>query len=792
MADGRRLLRELESLPGSGSCLGDPAARQVYSRDASHMTIGLPLCVCLPAASDEAAGIVSACVRAGVPFVARGAGTGLSGGALPPEGAVVVSLARLDGLGAVDPVNCTVDVGPGAVNLRVSEHCAAAGLEFAPDPSSESASTIGGNIAENAGGPHCLRVGVTVQHVRSLRWVDPGGRIRATGRGLSAERGIDLTALLTGSEGTLGVVVEARLGLTPRPEAASTLLALFPDLDAAPRAVVAMLAGGMLPAALEMIDRQMLAVVEQAFAFGFPTDAAAALIVEFAGSAESTAEDAARARELLDGFGAEVRLAADAAERQDLWRCRKHAFGAVGRLAPAYVTMDVAVPVGRLPDIVRRVQSEGEKHDVRIATALHAGDGNLHPGVMYDDRDPDSAARAQAAADAIVTAALEMGGTVTGEHGVGIEKRHLLGRQLDPEAVRLMAAIKDHCDPDALCNPGKALPESGDSPPPPPPPEAADFAWDSLTVGAPASADLARLQDAAIERGFWIPIGAFPPGTTVGDLVDHPFASPAPLAGGPVRDPLLEVWAATGDGRRFHAGTPCAKNVAGYDLARLVCGSGGTLARVEGATFLLRPVPESVGFWRWKAAGDLGREAMASLRGILLGHPADAGSPAIRLAGGELTVAAPGRVRDWHLGALGRDLLRWAAESGLADPEPGILPFAEAFAEVSGWTSAAGDWSLLARKAGGPAWPDLPRGAGFLWQGAPEILWLPAEAPAGAEGWHRDRVRVAGRPADLPEPGLDVPLDLLRGLKRIFDPRGTLPAPPWLLSETTGEEGEAR
>ena len=783
MADRPVLIRELESVAGSGACLSDPAARKVYSRDASHMSIGEPLCICLPAASADVAAVLSACARRGVPFVARGSGTGLSGGALPAPGSVVVSLARLDSLGVIDGENSTVKVGPGAVNLRVSEHAAAAGLEFAPDPSSESASTIGGNIAENAGGPHCLRVGVTVQHIRAVEWVDPAGNIRISSRGTAVERGLDLTALMTGSEGTLGVVTAADLALTALPAATATLLALFPVLDDAPLAVVGMLGAGMLPAALEMIDREMLAVVEEAFAFGFPTDVAAALIVEFNGSVESVAEDADRAGELLRNSGARISLAADAAERDALWRCRKKAFGAIGRLSPTYVTMDVAVPVGRLPEIVRRVQQQAEANGIRIATALHAGDGNLHPGVMYDDRDPGSTAKAHAVADAIVMAALEMDGTVTGEHGVGIEKRHLIGSQLDPESVRLMSAIKDLVDPSALCNPGKALPDDQgcvparirDLPAEP------VFAWDSLTVTAAAAADLHSLQTEAIARGFWIPVGAVAAGSTVGDLVTSPFALPRPLAGGSARDSLLEIWAETGDGRQFHAGAPCAKNVAGYDLVRLICGSEGTLARIRGVTFVLRPAPEAVGVWRWNDAAGFRGESPAALRRILREHPFDLGSPLIRSFGGMLEVAAPGRDRDWDLGRLGDDLIGWSAAAGLPDPESRTLNFTEFWTEAAALPTAASEWTLLTRLPGGPAWPDRLSGSDLLWLGSPETVWAPGSPPLPSPGWHIDRTFAAGRALDMPAPAPGVPLDLLRGLKRIFDPEGVLPAPAWMV-----------
>jgi len=787
MAERPPLLRELEALLGASRCLSDPAARAVYARDASHMTLGRPLCVCLPAASDEVAGVVSLCLRHGVPYVARGAGTGLSGGALPGAGAVVISLARMEEVGEVDPVSRTVRVGPGAVNERIDAHAAAAGLEFAPDPSSQSAATIGGNIAENAGGPHCLRVGVTARHVRALEWVDPDGNVHGAAAGddrsVPVVRGVDPETLLIGGEGTLGIVTAAELELVPLPAAAATLLALFPKLDAATDAVVGLLRAGMLPAALELVDRAMLEVVDEAFAFGFPAETDAAMIVEFTGAAAEVAEDAERAAGLLVAAGAaEARLARSDREREDLWRCRKKAFGAVGRLSPAYVTMDVAVPVGRLPDIVRVTAEQSRLHRVRIATALHAGDGNLHPGVMYDDRDEDSMARAHAAADAIILAALEMGGTVTGEHGVGVEKLHLLDRQLDPEAARLMAGIKELYDPRGLCNPGKAVLPFGApiSPRPRPAPADARFDWESLIVSAPADARLADLQREALARGFRIPAGAARADLTVGELVDHGAAGPGPLASGPDQDAVLEIWAETGDGRAFHAGAPTPKNVAGYDLVRLLCGAAGELATPRAATLSLRPAPESIGIRSWSGAGKLDPAALAYLRGILAGRDSALAGPAVRLSEGDLTVLAPGRDRDWDLVRLDADLARWGRDAGLGENGSGILPFAKGWELACGWVARPGPWCVLQRRIGGGAWPlsPLPAGATWIWRSVPEAIWLDRADAESPFGWRSEPVAAADGSSPPPRSSdSDRAEELRRGLKDLFDPGGRLPGP---------------
>ncbi|MBC8426679.1 FAD-binding protein [bacterium] len=582
MADRPGLVRRLRASLGRRQVLDDTAARVVYARDASHLSLGRPLCVCLPRDAEEVAAAVSACTEAGVPYVARGAGSGLAGGVLPPEGAVVISLARLVHIReAPSGREDEILAGAGATNAALNRRLAPRGRCFAPDPGSMEVSTIGGNVACNAGGPHCLKIGTTVRHVRELQWVDGEGRIWSSGR--VGDGAPDLTALLVGSEGTLGVVSAAALGTRPVDSARATRLAYFESRDAAAAGIVALLGGGLLPAALELVDGDMLRIVEQAFAFGFRTDAAAAMIVEFGGETGAVDADAVRAAARLAGLGADVVRANDEGERQDLWRCRKRAFGAVGRLSPSYVSMDVAVPLGRLPEMTRRAREAGRRHDVRVATLMHAGDGNMHPGIMYDTRVPGEAERARAAADDIIGAALALGGTVTGEHGVGIEKLDTVAAQFDPAALTLMHGIKDLFDPRGLCNPDKALPAGAGRAVPPPAPGATRFDWDDLVVVAPAGTRAAALRAEAGERGFRIAGVAPGNDASLGVLA----------AAGALRDGILEVWATTRAGRDFHAGRPVAKNVAGYDLVRLVCGEGGALADLRGLTLQLRPAGES-------------------------------------------------------------------------------------------------------------------------------------------------------------------------------------------------------
>jgi len=790
-----RLARQLLALLGPHGYFSDAASCLVYARDASHLTGGAPLGVALPVSPAELAAVVDLCAAAGVAVVCRGSGTGLSGGAVPRGGELVVGTARMNRLSPVDSSGRRVHVEPGVLNDQVTRHAHGFGLHFAPDPSSQSAASIGGNIAENAGGPHCLRLGVTLQHVLGLEWVDARGQAWTAGRSLACERGIGLVSLLVGSEGTLGLVTGAELNLEPDPEDVGTLLAFFPQLDDATRAVVTLLGAGMLPVAMEMVDQAMLAAIEEAFAFGFPTDIAGAMIVEFAGCAGEVAEDVDRAVDLLLSGGArEVRRAADESERMELWQCRKKAFGAVGRLAPSYVTMDVVVPLGELPPLVREIQVIKAQHGVDIATAFHAGDGNLHPGVHYDDRDPQAAERAHSAADAIIRAALARGGSATGEHGVGIEKLHVLPWQIDAETARLMHGVKDVFDPAGQLNPGKLLPDpAADYAPLPDVPADVAFRWENLTVTAPAGASLAELQQTALAHGFWIPVGALrsDPGRglgtagTVGEVVSHLVPGPGWCAAGTARDFLLEIWAQTGDGRRFHTGAPVFKNVAGYDLTHMICGSGGVLAELEAATFQLRPAPPAVGIWVLAARAGAGLP-LAALQPLLerlgrrdtsLGGPVCLLEAADGMVVGPVVVMVPGRDRPWDLAGFTAGLGEFLPDFTVTSQHVGSLLDTAAAPTDCGiprWALAAPDWSLAA-DAGAP--PVHARR--LIWQASPRAWWTP-DRPVGEAAVFVDRFMIDGNIQPPPAPAAQVPRHVLQGLKRLFDPAGRLSTPAWL------------
>ena len=785
------LAAHLRRLLGPRGWLEDTAARTVYARDASHLVLGRPCGVALPATAAEAAAVLRICAAAGVAVVARGTGTGLSGGAVPADGQVVLGTARLTDCGPVDAAVRRITVGAGVLNDQVSRHARPAGLHFAPDPSSQAAASIGGNVAENAGGPHCLRHGVTLQHVRRLAWLDAEGRAWSTGSGVPAARGIDLANLLCGSEGTLGLVTSAELALIPVPGAEATLLAPFPRLEQAATAAVDLLADGLLPVAVEMVDRAMLLAVEEAFGFGFPTDVEAVMIAEFAGHPDEVAADGERARRLLADAGApDVRLAVDAAERARLWLCRKRAFGAVGRLAPSYVSMDVVVPLGALPRLVNDIQTIKREHGVEVATTFHAGDGNLHPGIHYDDRDPEDTRRAHAAADAILRRALALGGSITGEHGVGIEKLHALPWQVDAEAARLMHGVKAVFDPHDLLNSGKVLPARECAwTEPPPVPAGIRVSRHDLTVTAPADARLADVQAAAGEHGFWIAVGGWlerdPAGPglgsvgTVREALDQNTTGPGLVGGLPVRDLVLEAWAVDGSGRAFHAGAPVFKNVAGYDLAHLLVGSGGMLAGITGATFKLRPLPAVMASWNWR--GDVAG-AWTRIEAVLAARAAEPGAPVavVDLARGTLAVLAAGRDRAWDLGGLDVELAAAAATLERTGAERFPLPPPETRTEgwdLPEWALAAPDWSVL-HAADGAGCP-LPAGDRWVWQAAPRVTWVPRVEPP-APGVLADAVWRDGVPTPLPRPPAAVPGYVLQGLKDLFDPDRRRPTPAWL------------
>ncbi|HEY8469839.1 MAG TPA: FAD-linked oxidase C-terminal domain-containing protein [Longimicrobiales bacterium] len=454
------LVAELRRIVGPDGVITDPAALLVYESDGLTAYRVRPSAVVLPRGTAQVAAVVRRLAGAGVPFVPRGAGTGLSGGALALEGAVVVSLARMDRILSIDPENRRARVEPGVVNARLGRAAAAYGLTYAPDPSSQAACTIGGNVAENAGGPHCLKYGVTSNHVTGLTVVLPDGEVVELGGGGGETVGYDLVGLFVGSEGMFGVATEIEVRLVPEPEAVETLLAIFDRVDDASRAVSAIIAEGFLPAALEMADQATIRAVEESvYAGGFPTDAAAALVVEFDGPRAGLVREAERAAEVCRREGArEVRRARDEAERQRFWNARKKSFGALGRLAPDLLVQDAVVPRSKLPAVLARIYELAAEHRLRVANVFHAGDGNLHPCILFDRRDADEVARVAQASKEMMRACVEAGGTITGEHGVGYDKREYMELVFSDATLEAMCGVRRVFDPRGLANPGKVFP----------------------------------------------------------------------------------------------------------------------------------------------------------------------------------------------------------------------------------------------------------------------------------------------------------------------------------------------
>ncbi len=452
--------QRLRSIAGDDGLITDPGALLVYESDGLTAYRARPCAVVMPRGTAQVAAVVRVLAEAGIPFVPRGAGTGLSGGALALDGAVLIAMARMDRVLSIDAANRLAVVEPGVVNVKLTAAARPYGLQYAPDPSSQTVCTIGGNVAENSGGPHCLKYGVTLNHIAGVIAVLPDGDVIRLGGAGSETGGYDLLGLFIGSEGTFGIATEIEVRLVPIPEAVATMLALFDDIDDASRAVSAIIAEGLLPAALEMVDREaMLAVEASAYAAGIPTDAAGALVIEFDGAAAGLDSDADRARDVCVRMGArEVRRARDEAERQKLWYARKKAFGAMGRLAPDILVQDAVVPRSRLPSVLAQVYAAAARHGLRLCNMFHAGDGNLHPTLVFDRRDPEQVRAVERASREMMVACIEAGGTITGEHGVGLDKREYMELVFGDTEMHVMCGIRRIFNPRGLLNPAKVLP----------------------------------------------------------------------------------------------------------------------------------------------------------------------------------------------------------------------------------------------------------------------------------------------------------------------------------------------
>ncbi len=453
---------ELVRLLGAEQVRDDAVTLYSYRADGLTLHPAEPLGVVFPGTTAELQAVVRLLSGAGISFLPRGAGTGLSGGAIPNLGSVVIEMFRFNRIQELDPINRTLTVGPGVVNLHVSQAAKAAGLYFVPDPSSQKACTLGGNVAENSGGPHTLKYGVTTNHVVGLEVVLADGELVRLGSTCWGVPGPDLLGLFIGSEGTFGIVTSVTCRLTPLPERVVTLLAVFGSVRAACETVSGIIRAGIVPAAMELIDKLVIQATERKIAAGFPLDAEAVLIVELEDLAEALDADVAAIRAICAERGVrEVRQAHDEDERARIWAARKGAFGALGAISPSFYTQDGVIPRAALPEVLDRILEVGERHGLRIANVFHAGDGNLHPLILYDAYNPAEVKAVLEVGREILEICLAFGGALSGEHGIGLEKAYLLDKVFNADDLAAMLAVRAVFNSANLLNPGKIFPTPG-------------------------------------------------------------------------------------------------------------------------------------------------------------------------------------------------------------------------------------------------------------------------------------------------------------------------------------------
>jgi glycolate oxidase subunit GlcD len=650
-----RFFRKLKKIVGKEHVRFGPTDLEVYAYDAS-LARGRPGAVVFPASTQETADVVWAAAEANIPCVPRGFGTNLSGGTVAPENGLVVCLSRMNRILSIRTDRRVAQVQPGVTNLELQNALAPLGFFYAPDPASQKVATLGGNAGENSGGPRCVKYGVTKNHVLGLEVVLPDGRTMRTGGQALDIPGLDLCGILVGSEGTLGIVTEVTVRILPIAESVVTLLAVYDRVADAAHSVSGIIAEGIVPCSLEMMDAPVMRAVEASYPCGYPLDAAAVLIIELDGPAAGLRRQANRIREICSSQGCrQVREAGDSGERDRLWAGRRGAFGAIARLAPSYLVADCTVPRTRLPEALDSVRAIAERHGLAHGNVFHAGDGNLHPLLFFDSRDPEQMRRVHEAGREIMKESVALGGTITGEHGVGIEKlegMHLVFSEHDLDAQR---AIRRAFDPEGRLNPGKAIPgpalrqpeqeefpgrEIAGAPELVPGtvreaceiiaeasrqgiallPEGGgrwrgfgnmpernllplrsgrmtsiiDYDPPNQTVTAQAGVMLQDLQEALKTNGQWLPIRPFPgKATTVGSLVAIAACGPERLRYGAPRDLLLGLRFVSGTGRLVSTGGKVVKNVAGYDLGRLLAGSAGTLGFLTELTLRVASLPDS-------------------------------------------------------------------------------------------------------------------------------------------------------------------------------------------------------
>ncbi len=652
MALPKYVVARLAEAVGRPNVVTDPLELRAYEYDGA-LERGEPEVVVFPTTTAEVSEILRFCSSKDIPVTPRGSGTSLSGGPVPLRGGVLLEFARMDKLLEVDLENQRAVCQPGYLNFDFMEDVADIGHFYAPDPSSQKVCTMGGNVAENSGGPHCLKYGVTTNHVTGLTVVLADGEVIDLGSKAIEDQGYDLRGLIIGSEGTLGVVTEITCRVLPNPESVVTMLAIFDSLIAAGEAVSGIIASGMIPATLEMMDRPIIRAVEEAVHAGYPLDAEAVLIIELDGMTAGMDEQVRQVTEVCREKGAiRFQVAQSEEERELLWAGRKGAFGAVARIAPNKMVTDIAVPRTELPKVLAEVMEIGKRHGLDVGNVFHAGDGNLHPQLLFDDRDEDQVRRVIAADKEIAKLALRAGGVLTGEHGIGSQKAYAMPLMYAPQDLAAMRAIKRLFDPKGILNPGKVLPDATEaeqnlSPPAlsrelPSDPAATftvesyeeaaaalaaathegrgvvpvggrtkvgdlgetlaleslkldaivDYDWENLTVTVQAGMRVADVQQALGEHRQFVPVTApFPEEATIGGTIAANSNGPLRYGLGEVRDVLLGVKFAACSGQVITSGSKTVKNVAGYDMKKLLVGSRGSLGMLVEATFRTLPLP---------------------------------------------------------------------------------------------------------------------------------------------------------------------------------------------------------
>jgi len=650
-------IREMEEIVGKENVSVSRANAELYSYDAS-LARGKPGVVVFPADSQEVARVVRAAHQSGIPFVPRGFGTNLSGGTIVTVEGLVLCLSRLNRILGMYPESRYAVVQPGVTNLELQDALATLGFFYAPDPASQKVATIGGNTGENSGGPRCLKYGVTTNHILGMEVVMPDGEVVRTGGAPLDPPGYDLRGAVVGGEGTLGVVTEITVRILPLSESIITMLATYDSIADAAISVSDIISAGILPTTLEMMDAMIIKAVEDSYACGYPRDAAAVLIIEVEGPSAGLKDQAARIREIcMQTKCREIQEAKNNEERNRLWQGRRGAFGAVARLAPNYLVNDATVPRTKLPEALAAVAAITEKYDCEHGNVFHAGDGNLHPLLLFDSRDTDQLHKVEKAGWEIMEACVKLGGTISGEHGIGLEKQEAMRLVFSEDDFHAQRALKHAFDPENLLNPGKVIPppkegaQNGDAAEPTlleqvrgtsgngkraseimekiqtatsqnlavmpvgsgtfsqfgnlPNTQTQTVTSRSLadvieydppnqviTVGAGMS--LAALQEQLKTNNQWLPVRPpfFGSSSTIGSLVALAACGPERMAYGAPRDLLLGLRYIDSRGRQITAGGRVVKNVAGYDMTRLITGSAGTLGFISEATWRVSTIPE--------------------------------------------------------------------------------------------------------------------------------------------------------------------------------------------------------